>query len=209
VPLFLPVALREAPCKDVRRVALAPVVDTSSSMLGETSGGRTKLQAAIEGAGSLLDNLSFPQDQAAVIGFDSDVHPGQLASDRATLDAQLAGLQPGLGTRVQAGIAAAHAELESPRRRGENFSVMVVLTDGRSEGTAEEIMGVAALAKEAGIALFTIGLGADVDAEQLRQIASRPEWYYEAADAEDLRGVYRTVAIAIPCPGSVYWGGRP
>jgi hypothetical protein len=70
-------------------------------------------------------------------------------------------------------------------------------------------MRAAQAAKSDGIALFTIGLGVDVDRAQLRHMASRPEWFYEAADAEDLEDVYRTVAVDIPCPASRYWGGRP
>jgi hypothetical protein len=38
-------------------------------------------------------------------------------------------------------------------------------------------------------------------------MASRPEWYYEAASVEDLEAVYRTVAVSIPCPADRYWHG--
>jgi hypothetical protein len=39
-------------------------------------------------------------------------------------------------------------------------------------------------------------------------MASRPEWYHEAPDAEALAGIYRTIAVTIPCPTEAFWGRR-
>jgi hypothetical protein len=56
--------------------------------------------------------------------------------------------------------------------------------------------------------LFTIGLGNDLDTEALRGMASKPEYFYLAPDAAALAGIYRSIAVAIPCPAGAFWGRR-
>jgi hypothetical protein len=86
---------------------------------------------------------------------------------------------------------------------------MIVLTDGRSNPVPAAVaVEEARLAKVAGVQVFTIGLGADLDAGALGEMASRPEWFFIAPDAEDLAGVYRTIAVTIPCPREAFWGRR-
>jgi hypothetical protein len=86
---------------------------------------------------------------------------------------------------------------------------MVVLTDGRATAGPEPGLAAAAAAKAAGITLFTIGLGDDLDRAALAAMASRPEWFCEAARVEDLEAIYRTVAVGVPSPADRYWRGRP
>jgi uncharacterized DUF497 family protein len=87
--------------------------------------------------------------------------------------------------------------------------VMVVLTDGRANpvpiSAAED---EAARAKGAGVVLFTVGLGHDLDTEALARMASRPGYFHLAADAEALVRIYRAIAVAIPCPSNAFWGRR-
>jgi uncharacterized protein YegL len=208
VPLYLPVALSELPCSIARRAAVELVIDTSSSMLELTGSNRTKLEAAVDAAGAFVDLLRFPQDQAAIIGFDSDVVAHELTSDPATLHGQLATLESDPGTDIAAGVTAAHAELMSTRRRPGNFPVMVVLTDGKANDGPQPAIDAAQDAKDDGVALFTIGLGADVEAPQLVAMASQPSWYYEAADGEDLPTIYEAIAVDLPCPPDTHWGRR-
>jgi hypothetical protein len=56
--------------------------------------------------------------------------------------------------------------------------------------------------------IYTIGLGAEVEVEALSAIASRPEGYYPAPEAEALAGIYGQIAVALPCPAGAFWGGR-
>lgn len=94
--------------------------------------------------------------------------------------------------------------LPQTRRPGE-----VMQTDGRSNPRpASEAVARAGEAKAAGVTVFTIGLGADIDVEALAAIASRPAWYYGAPDGEALAEIYRAIAVALPCPVGVFWGGR-
>jgi hypothetical protein len=39
-------------------------------------------------------------------------------------------------------------------------------------------------------------------------MASRPDYFYVAPDAEQLAGIYRGIAVAIPCPAESFWGRR-
>lgn len=58
--------------------------------------------------------------------------------------------------------------------------------------------------------VFTIGLGdpSALDADALREMASRSAFSFLAPDGEDLAGIYRGIAVAVPCPAGVFWGGR-
>jgi len=58
------------------------------------------------------------------------------------------------------------------------------------------------------VTLFTIGLGSDVEIDALSAMASRPEWYYPAPDAEALADIYDQIAVALPCPAGAFWSGR-
>ena len=128
---------------------------------------------------------------------------------RQVLDAALAAATTAQYTRIDLGIAAARAELASSRHKPSNTPVMIVLTDGRANPVPVSVAeGQARQAKDAGVVIFTIGLGGDLDTDALRAIASRPEWYYTAPSADELAGIYRGIAVAIPCPASAYWGQR-
>ena len=56
--------------------------------------------------------------------------------------------------------------------------------------------------------IFSIGLGADVEADALAAIASRSGYFYRAPDAEALADIYRAIAETIPCPAGQFCGGR-
>ena len=55
---------------------------------------------------------------------------------------------------------------------------------------------------------FTVGLGDELDVWALEAMASRPSYFHRAPDGEDLRAIYRAIAVEIPCPAKDYWGGR-
>ena len=210
-PLYLPLLLHERCTPGIQRTDIALVIDASSSMTELTPAGRSKLAAAVEAAGTFLDQMHFDAgDQAAVVTFNSDATLlAPLTTTRALLDAALGAITTAQFTRIDRGIAVAREELASTRHRPGNTPVMIVLTDGRANPVPVSVAEVEARqAKDAGIIIFTIGLGNDLDTEGLRAIASRPEWFYSAPSAEELAGIYRGIAVAIPCPASVFWGQR-
>ena len=111
---------------------------------------------------------------------------------------------------VEAGKAA--------ERRGDNSQVMSCLKDGlpnrvppAEDGTVETTVRRAAqAAKEAGMRVYTIGIGAqnDINPQLLGECATDPSGFHYAPDPEDLGGIYTQIAHTIGCPPDDFWGGR-
>lgn len=210
-PAYFPIALREQCVPDQHRVDVVLVIDASSSMNQPTASGRPKIDAAVDAARAFLDHLQPDRgDQAAIVAFNADATLLQpLTTDRAALLASPSRIRTAPQTCLVCGIEAADDELAGPRHRPDHAATMIVLTDGRSNPRpASEAVDRAAAAKARGVAIFTIGLGDDLDAGALAAMASRPEFAYRTPDAEALAGIYRAIAVAIPCPAGAFWGGR-
>ena len=209
VPVFLPVALREPACTpDWQRVDVALVIDASTSMNELTAAGRPKLAAASDAARAFLGALRLDTgDQAAIVTFNAEATLLQtLTSSEPDLHAALDRIATAPQTRIHRGIEVAAAELASPRRAAGHTPVMVLLTDGRANPEGPEFaVAEADTAKRAGVTVFTVGLGDDLDHEALRAMASRPEDYHHAPDAEQLAEIYRAIAVAIPCGPESFW----
>jgi uncharacterized protein YegL len=78
--------------------------------------------------------------------------------------------------------------------------VIILLTDAAPTGvTPDEVRVAAARAKAAGMLIYTIGLGQDVDHALLADVSSKPEWYFFAPDTGDLAEIYGQIAYSIPC----------
>ncbi len=178
-------------------------------MLEETSARRTKLDAAKAAAVGFLELLGT-EDQAAIIAFNSDARViQQLTDDRVALEAAIADIEASLHTCIVCAVDVAATELASDRRNPENSGVLILLTDGKSNPRPVSEAEVRAdEAKLAGVTIFTIGLGSDLDDASLERIASEPEYFKRAPDAEDLAEVYAAIAVAIPCPSDAYWSRR-
>ncbi len=206
--LYLPVALKEE-CLP-RHADVALVLDASTSMLDKTATGNTKLSAATEAARLFLDGLMLGSDQAAVVSFNNQALVlQQLTTYRADLDRALESISVETESRIDLGIAAGRNELVSSRRKAGNGAAMIVLTDGRANPSSPiEAVRQAQIAKAAEIMIFTVGLGSDLDFEALREIASRPEYFYHSPDAGDLAAIYASIAREIPCPAEAFWGAR-
>lgn len=208
--IYLPIAVREPGCTpDRRRMDVALAIDASTSMLERSAAGRTKLEAATAAARSFVELLGS-RDQAAIVQFNAEARVLQpLTSDRRALDAAIGEIEPSPQTCLVCAVDVAATELASDRRRPDNTAVLILLTDGKSNprpiGEAEER---AVEAKRSGVTVFTIGLGDDLDVDSLERIASRPEYFKRAPDAEDLAAVYASIAVEIPCPADTYWVRR-
>jgi Mg-chelatase subunit ChlD len=210
-PVYLPLTLREECVSAQKRIDVALVIDASTSMLEPTTAWQTKLDAARAAVRTFLDQLRLDVgDQAAIIAFNSNAVVLQtLTADRRLLDQALDNIQTGQQTRIHFGIEAATTELTGPQHRTGNAAAMVVLTDGRANPDSPDLAvqtGRAAAAH--GIAVFTIGLGNEVDIDALERMASQAAYFYRAPKAEDLEGIYKAIAVAIPCPAGRFWGKR-
>lgn len=209
-PVYLPLALREHCTPDDRHADVVLVMDASTSMLDPVPSGGTKIDAARAAAEALLALLRFPADQAAVVSFDETARLEQpLTGDAAAVRAALARITHRPFTRIDLGVAEARRELASARHDGDQTAVLVLLTDGRANPVGPEAaVAEAAGAKAEGALVFTIGLGADLDADALVAMASRPAWAYRAPDASDLAAIYERIGGEIPCPAGAFWGKR-
>ena len=213
-PIYMPLALHERCDPTQQRIDVALVIDASTSMNEPTRLGRPKIAAALEAARAFIDLLSLDgpsSDQAAIVSFNAQAQLlAPLTSDRLALNAALTAITLAQQTRLDLAVAAgADALADGTRRRSSNLPVLVLLTDGRANPVPiEAAVQQAVLAKAAGITLFTIGLGEDIDAEGLAAMANTPSGFLRAPDAEDLAGAYAEVARSIPCAASAWWGGR-
>lgn len=73
----------------------------------------------------------------------------------------------------------------------------MLLTDGKPEGGFDPIgqaRDEARLTREAGVALYTIGLGGDIDRALMREMAGDAARYFEAPGAAELARIYRGIA---------------
>lgn len=210
-PIYLPILVKDHCDPRYQHVDVVLVIDASTTMLYETRAGRMKIEAAKEAASLFLDHMKFPGDQAALVSFNikATVHLG-LSGDRQALKTALAGITNEEFTRIHLGIEAAHDLLTGTQRIADNTPAMIVLSDGISNpDPVRYALDAAKAAKEDGIAIYTVGLGEDIEVEALTEMASRPGMYYHAPDGEDLGPIYEEIAHEIPCPPSAYWPHRP
>jgi len=206
-PAYLPFLLLEKPCVPERlAVDVVMAIDTSLTMGQPTSSGRSKIEAARDAARRFLDRLvpAPGGNKASVVTFSATARLAQpLTDSRTALLRGLDGIVLAEGTCIGCGITAAHTELSSPRARLDHEPVMILLTDGRSNGEAsDEAVRRAQVAHADGVRLFVIGLGDDVDRAVLVRIASERDYFYIAPDAEELAQIYQDIVQEIPCgPG--------
>ncbi|MEO8083560.1 MAG: VWA domain-containing protein [Ardenticatenales bacterium] len=198
--LYLPVAYanRCTPARATLYAALA--IDISSSMAEAiTPGGPTKLAAAQAAAAAFIAQLQ-PDDRVAVVPFDAHaVVSVPLTRDHAAAAAAVAALATGAGTALDAGIAAA-ADALGPDRP-DAVRTLIVVTDGRPSTGIAPAMAAAAAARAGGIVVHTIGLGDDVDAALLTDIAGDAARYHAAPRTEDLAGIYVGLGrVLMVCP---------
>lgn len=213
-PLHLPLVLwqRCAKVDLARRVDVALVIDASLSMNGPTRAGRPKIEAALDAARLTVDLAERETGPAvvrmAIVAFNEAAHTvAPLTADAAALRRALAAIETRAGSNLAAGVRLAVDVLAAG---GPDRAVhMVVITDGRpGPGTPADALAGAEAARGAGIAVDTIGLGTDVDGELLRNMASSPDRYHEAPDAEDLASIFaRMTFFPQPCRLEPAWPG--
>ena len=210
-PIYLPLALREVPCTRKQPADVVLVIDASSSMEEPAGDGRTKRGAAWVAAVAFVDGLRLGvSDQVAVVAFNSDARVViGLTADRPAITTALGSITTGSQTCLVCGLETAGKELNGAGHLAGNQAVIILLTDGRSNPQpASEAVSEAARLKDLGTAIFTIGLGAELDDAALTAIASRPQFAHHATDGTALEAIYREIAVTLPGPADCYWGQR-
>ena len=164
-------------------------------------GGPSKRDAAVAAALDFTNSLRFPNEHVAVVQFNRDATIlSDLSGDPAQIHAALNAVSMTPGTRIDSGLDAARSILMGPSRREDAAPVVILLTDGRPTwSSATSVIIAADQVKATGAALFTIGLGPDVDPELLMLLSTVPSYYYFAPTTDQLSEVYAQIAKELPC----------
>jgi len=166
-------------------VATALVVDVSGSMADNG-----KLESARGAATAFLDTLGA-RDSAAVVSFADNVNVVHAySSDRDELKAALASLEAKGDTALYDAIGQT-AQLQGalPQRR----KVLLILTDGGDTRSKISLEAAIDSARQAGVAIFAIGLGDDVNHDVLEQIAGSAGQAVFVSDPAQLRDTFVSV----------------
>lgn len=193
-------------------VDVALVLDRSGSMasLGENP---PQPLTDVKSAASFFVGKLRSTDQASLISFaneasnpiDSTLTSNfkQVISAIDAISINKKGLQ---NTNIADAIAKAREELLSVRHKNDSLKVMITLTDGvanRPEQSGDSTYAEtvarneAELAKQNGISMYTIGLGKDINANFLSNIASSTDEFYLAPTTETLTNIYSQIATKI------------
>lgn len=200
-------------CEKPVDVVLA--LDRSGSMASDSKNPPQPLTAAKQAAEAFVQRLTST-DQGAYVSFAmvaSDPMEQTLTSNmsrlRVAIDHTAIGKNGLQYTNIGAAIRRAIDELGTFRRHEGSRPVVVLLTDGipnrpldpnnlRDKDYASfYAREMADEAKSKDIGIYAIGLGDAVDGNFLTQLATSPEYYYNAASGADLGAIYQQIATAI------------
>lgn len=164
------------------------LMDISGSMAGEP------LKQSKDAATGLIQALA-PNDRVAVMSFADTVTLVQdFTADRSLASAAIAGLTAWGNTALYDGTAAAAfkaATSQSPRR------AIILLSDGANGGVTAKTprdQAISAVAN-AGVPLFAIGEGKDIDRAYLTQLSTASKGrYLEAPKVSDLGGLFASIS---------------
>jgi Ca-activated chloride channel homolog len=211
-----------------RRLMLA--IDTSGSMATEDmAGGASRLRVVQSVAGRFIDGRHG--DRVGLILFGTEPYlQAPLTADLATVHRFLnealvgvAGTQTAIGDAIGLAIKRLRAE-DGGERTGHDSAarqtVLVLLTDGENDAGAMPPLEAAGLAAQAGLRIYTIGVGAapesrmfgmsagntDLDEDTLKAIAKATGGeYFRATDANALQAVYSQIDRLEPAAGNQQW----
>lgn len=203
-----------------RRIILA--VDISGSMnTRDMANNASRLQVVQQVAGEFID--SRQGDQVGLILFGTQPYvQAPLTPDLATvhrfLDESLVGFA-GTETAIGDAIGLALKRLRAENGTNSDRTVLILLTDGESNAGTLQPIQAARFAAQAGLRIYTIGVGAavrggffgpvgnnDLDEDTLKQIAKLTGGeYFRATDASALQSVYAQIEKLEPVAGRDQW----
>jgi tight adherence protein B len=169
--------------------AVVLAIDDSRSMVG------APLKAAVAAAASFIASKPAA-DAVAVLAFGP--HPVSLSGlSTATIDTDAAlrnvTVASRQGTALYDAIVAGAGQLRASPLVGR---VLIVLTDGRDVSSKATLADAVAIAREAGVSIYPIGIESKgFDPAPLEQLATETGGrYYGAASTKVLAGVYSSIA---------------
>jgi|GEM_PF-5132069 len=172
------------------------VMDRSWSMAG------IKNTQAKNAAISLVDSLLPGSDRVSYINYsDTAIVKTNLTDsfDETKSEIQATALGGG-GTNIGIGIRAAYQEMAANGRPGVK-QVVIVLTDGEANISSQNgltpnqwAISQATITKQAGMIVYSVGLGTSVDSNLLSTIATAPSYYYYSPTGLNLSSIYVQIA---------------
>jgi Ca-activated chloride channel family protein len=164
------------------------LLDTSGSMIDQ-------LDTAVKAALRFFQTVIQPKDRAAVITFNGQPNLAvRFTNDREVLAGGLAGLRADGNTALYDSIIYALYYFGGVRGK----RAIVLLTDGKDEGSRFRYGDALEYAKHSGIAFYTIGLGPianqpDIRLKLEKLAAETGGRSYFISQAIDLAGTYRSI----------------
>jgi Ca-activated chloride channel family protein len=166
------------------------LLDTSASM---SEGG--KLEQAVQGAMGFFDKVITPKDRAAVITFAD--HPNlavRFTNQQPLLAGGLAGLTATGNTALYDSLIYALYYFGGVKGK----RTIVLLSDGKDEGSHYGYDDVLEYARRSGVAIYTVGIGLSTQAADIRLKLSRLAdetggRFFFIEKARELDGIYDTI----------------
>jgi Ca-activated chloride channel family protein len=162
----------------------AVVLDSSGSM-------EKSLQQARDAALGFLKNTIQPKDRAAVITFNDHPNIGvKFSNDLDTLAGGLAGLKAERGTSLWDTIIFTLFYFNGVKGQ----RAILLLTDGRDESSRFTYEDALDDARRAGVTIYTIGLGEDIDKRKLTKLSEETGGRaFFIKGAAELAAIYATI----------------
>jgi len=160
-----------------------------------------KMAVAKAAGGGFVDfNDWKPEDQIGIVSFGNSATTNRTLLrltdlNKTTLKRDLNALLANGATAMGDAMHNARLELNSARHNASALKFMVLMTDGQSNAGFYDPIQEAHSASSAGIRVFTVGFGPDVDEAVLQQIADITDAnYYYAGDANSLYSFFQLIA---------------
>jgi len=162
----------------------AVAIDISASM-------EPNLAKAQQAALSFLQSIIKPKDRAAVVVFND--HPNltvKFTNDTMALAGGLAGLKAERGTALYDTLVFTLYYFNGIKGQ----RTLLLLSDGKDEGSRFSYEDTLEYVRRAGVIIYTIGLGKDVDKRKMEKIAEETGGRsFFVKDADGLEGIYATI----------------
>jgi len=199
-------------------------IDLSGSMNNDAGTPPQPITSVLTAAQSFVSRLN-EDDQIGVVTFATEASTKiPLTADQKNVGSAISKL--GIAPTDETGstntgdaLNRAREEFGSTRHSVDARKIFILLTDGLATAPDDEPEAYALLAAEAlkatGVVVYTIGIGADVDEEFLKQIATDGKHYFRAPERTTIGRIYEDITSAlcedgaavieiIPKPPAVY-----
>ena len=186
------------------------VMDRSGSMSWYIPGDpQPKIYYTKLAAKNFINRLNVTADKAGLTSFATDSRiDSSLTGNFDYVKTKIDALWASGSTNLAGGIDKANIEFQN-NGRTDSFKVMIILTDGKANwwdgnpGGQNERLGAeyaiekAEVAKNMGIKIFTIGLGASDYLNETLLETIQTDGYFKAPSAQDLDTIYQSIADRI------------